>query len=201
MSQKRERGNYKASDYTWKEREMFAKMGVVWTGRNQSVTSFHTFLSESDIHVGLTSLRGWIREAAQDGVVYLSEKQSGNSRKLSEMQEQLTVGRILWHILNNLRIDTNNVIQWIKEEFDIDVSSKLVYSMTRRYDIVIRKAQTRSNGFSLNLEEATQQMYDFIRPLKYQVFQCKDSSLICSIDFTYTSHRNRTSKTFGLRGR
>ena len=201
MSQKRGRSEYTSSKYTWEERTLIAKLGVAWRASGKSIANFGEFLDSAKCHVPLSTLRDWVNKMDADGRVYLPEKKSGNSKKMSGEQEKLTVGMVLWRILNNQRVMPMDVVGWIDQEFQLKVSVTLVRRMMNSHDIVIRKAQTKAAGYQVDLQPLVQMYYDFVRPLRGKVFRRYDSSCIASIDFTYVSHRNRTSYGYGLRGR
>ena len=90
-----------------------------------------------------------------------------------------------------LRIKT-----FISEFFGKQVSKSTAHNYLQEFGFASRVAHGKSGGFQLDNEKLVQLAFQW---LKSTSIRCTRSSL-CSIDFTYTSHRTDRRVSFSLRG-
>lgn len=182
---------------SWDQRDLIARVALAYRADGHSWEQTLTFLQR--VHPGLQerSVRRWATDLLQKGHVFALEKNSGRPRVVQEEKLRLLVGWILYETDSGEIIKLDDATIKANDDFDMDVVKETIRLWLHEYGI-----ETRPTGCTTankaTPEEKVRAVQDFIKELRPQL---KANTVLCSLDFTYTSHRTARPQSLAGRGR
>jgi len=174
----------------------FASQYLAWKARGLNKDDFLSFLSEAGYSVPYRSLARWVNAVKHSGAVVSQNCAAGRPRCLSEEETHLVVGYVLDRNSKKEEVHLETVRKFISDEFDIELSLRTVLNYLTAQGFSSRVAKQRSGGIQLDLSHLTQIALEW---LQTSPLHCP-RSLLCSVDFTFTSHRTDRRVSYALRG-
>ena len=174
----------------------FAKMYIAWSSRGSKREDFVDFLKESGYDVPARSLSRWVTEVIQHGSVVSKNFAAGRPRTLSLEEIETVVGYVLHLLSIRKEVHLATIQKFILEFFDTNVSLSMVRNLLDEEGFSSRVTQSRSSTVQLDSTSLSRMAFDWLRN---NSFRCP-TSLLCSVDFTFTSHRNDRRVSYALKG-
>jgi len=174
----------------------FAKQYLAWKARGQKKADFLLFLSESGYSVPESSLTRWVAGVKQQGTALPQNTGAGRPRALSEEEIRLVVGYVLGRNSKKQEVHLDTVQKFIRDFFNTDVSLRTVLNYLSLHGFSSRVAKGSSAGFQLDMTTLAHIAHQW---LQSSPLRCP-RSLLCSLDFTFTSHRTDRRLTYALKG-
>lgn len=182
---------------SWGERELIARFALALRGEGRSWENTMVVLSRVHNGVRQRTVKLWVSDLVREGRVFATVKGSGRPREVSEEQIRCLVGWVLFET------DLGNIIKLAaalkkgKTDFGLDVSKECIRLHLHEYGV-----ETRTTGCSTSanipFETKVLAVQDFIKDLRLHLSK---GVILCSIDFTYTSHRTAPPSSLAGKGR
>ena len=191
---------YKTHDIPPEVRNFIGVFGSTWKTSVGKVSDFERVLSESGFFVPHGTISRWI-SLTEKGVLPVTGYQgTGRTALLSEEQQRIIVGGIFCKNELGEIVVLESVIELTKELFNIEISTPTASRLLKRFDLSNRKAKRRQGGFIPNFAGAARLIQRWIQTQRNQGYLALHHSLIGSIDFTYSSRRTMSARTFAASG-
>jgi len=174
----------------------FAKQYIAWKKRGWKRKDFLLFLSESGYSITPRSLNNWTAALNTHESVIIETCGAGRPSSLSEEEIQILAGFIFDQNEKNIEVHLSTAQNFIFNSFGIHVAQSTVHGYLKALGISSKVCGTRTSGFQLDQSNLCILAHEWIRTAQ---IHCKPSQL-CSVDFTFTSHRSDRRVTYGLRG-
>jgi transposase len=182
--------------YSCELKTVFAKQYLAWKARGGEKHDFLAFLAESDVVITERSLTRWVAGVKQQGKA-LSQTVGGNrERTLTEEESQLLVGFVLHNNSQQQEVHLETLKNFIFTVFNKEVSISTVHNYLRDLGFSSRVTRGRNSGFQLDSEQMARMAFEW---LQVTPLRCPRDCL-CSIDFTFTSHRTDRRVSYALVG-
>ena len=119
---------------------------------------------------------------------------------LDDEQLELVIGFILHQNGINDTVSSTTVQNWIKTNLKVNLSSTTILRLLKTNGFSYRTMQNKKDGFNVTNSSLAAVFLAWIEEFRPMIFRGVDHKNICSIDFTFTSHRTAASKTFAQKG-
>jgi len=171
----------------------FAKFYIAWGLKRKD---FLLFLSEAGYSITPRSLNNWTAALEHPTRDANNSSGAGRPRSLSEDETLILSGFILDKNEQNKEVHLDTCQKFIFDSFGVSVSVSTVHGYLKALGFSSRAIHTRTEGFQLDRSHLSILAHEWIRTAQ---IHCKRSHL-CSVDFTFTSHRKDRRVTYGLNG-
>ena len=165
-----------------------------------STDDFAKLLEEAELSIPLSTLRRYKKAISNTGDALSPTKKSGNKKSLSEDQMDQLVGFVVWLILEKKPVHLKTVCTFTRDSFGITIDDSTAQRYLKDNGFTHRKTRTKSGGYTMDYDFLTDLYYDWVINQRRNIFRAYPLDRICSIDFTYTSHRSYNKKSYGVRG-
>lgn len=145
------------------------------------------------------TLRRWRSNKDLTGAVYKSEKDSGKPATFLDDQLLLIVGNILALNLDRKQVGLREVQNLFLEHFGKTVSPAFVSKFLKKEGFSSKTAGINKPGYQLQVKDVVASFRSFIDQVRQDKVFDHPSHSICSVDFTFTSHRTSAQKSFVVR--
>jgi hypothetical protein len=148
-----------------------------------------------------TTLNNWRREYKEDDFYFDYVHSTGRPPALTQDQVDLMTGYILAQNAKHLPVRYEQVLAFLKKEFDVTVTLPTVinYCASSHLAKLVAKVRKGSKGFTR--VDQTAIAASFVKDLLANGFYGARRSSVCNMDVTFTTHRNRKVTTIGPKGR
>lgn len=174
----------------------FAKQYLAWKARGWKKADFIMFLSEAGYSIPVSSLTRWVAGVKQQGNALSQMNGAGRPRTLSEEETHLLVGYVLDRNSKKQEVHLETVQKFISDNFDTNVTLRTVLNYLTAQGFTSRVAKGRDGGVQLDLTNLSQIAFQW---LLTSPIHCP-TNLLCSLDFTFTSHRTDRRVSYALKG-
>lgn len=156
-----------------------------------------TIVNSADPDLKLRSVKRWIAEIRSGNGPFLVEKRSGRPHVLLEEKLRIVVGYVLWKNENGEILSLKDALSFVKDSLSVEVSKETLRKGLIDMGVVTKQAKLHGAEI-FSLEEQIETYIDWIKKFRLDV---KKGTLLCSLDFTYTSHRTSNPTTLAGRGK
>ena len=174
----------------------FGKQYLAWKARGWKRGDFLQFLSEAGFKIPARSINRWANAVSELGAVVPKNCVAGRPQILSDEQTHIVVGFILDKNSRKEEIHLNTVQMFIHDYFHLDVTIQTVFNYVTHQGFSSRVANESSGGIQLDTSELS---HIALKWIKSSLIHCP-TSLLCSVDFTFTSHRTDRRVTYAHKG-
>ena len=179
---------------------MIGRLANAWSVAGKSRATFLNFVRKAGYEVKKTTVKRWADRASEFKSAISEEKLSGAKRILDEDNTRLLVGHILYQNEQNQVVNAASLQIFCKEMLGIkDISQQTLRNNYKEQGFSIKLMQTKANGFYISSPKLCAIALDWLN-LHGNDLTCLSPNMLCSIDITYTSHRNRRVHTVSLKG-
>ena len=140
--------------------------------------------------------------------LYSDHKNTGRDKLLSEEALFIMEGFLEQQIIDGESTTLDLFKQKIEELFHIEVSMSTSRNYLEDMGFFFRKMQTKSAGFKLTVDQQKEMVLDFLKTQRsrggvmYELSKKRrGTSLVASLDFTFTGHRLLVETTWARSGR
>ena len=142
----------------------------------------------------------WLARFKSHGYAITPEKNSGRPAALTEEEVDLCVGYVLVKNEQGERDTVKNVLGFIKEAFGSSLDGRTIMTHLERCGISKRNTGVKGDEFG-TLQERHAAYVDFIKWFRSHIWpKLLKGTIMCSLDVTYTSHRNEQDTTLAGKG-
>ena len=160
----------------------------------------HSVLKNAGFDIPKSTLRRWENHINSKGEAFIQDKQTGKQRKVTEEQEHLLVGFVLFQNDSNKEVHLKTICSWFLKHFNLKISETTVHRYLTRNGFSSRVMQSKTSGYRVDYNTLAEIAEKWVQGrIDDGVFE-KDRSLLCSIDFTFTSHRTHRRTSYSLKG-
>lgn len=157
-------------------------------------------IKEAGYEVTDRTLRRYRFEIEAGGTPLSDSKRTGATRSLSDAQMDVVVGFVLHKNRMNEPVSGKVIRTFCATAFGISVSKQTVSRYMSETGFTVRKSKLKAGGFTVDFDSLVDVYWDWLQQAREDgMFNCSLSN-ICSIDFTFTSHRTRHETSYSLRG-
>ena len=161
-----------------------------------AITDVRELYADAGYPVSERMLRRKVK-AKKAGTLERRSSNSGRHALLSEDDKSLLIGHALWQKQLKRRVDRQTGVDFVKQQFQLDVSRDTIGRYFAEASLVQRRAHSRSCGYTSTDEQAALYV-EFIKSLGREIRSGR--KVIASIDFTYDSLGTVPKSTFSARG-
>ena len=154
------------------------------------------FFLEVNISIPKQTLSRWIILNDTLGVAVPIGSGCGAPHLLDELQEDVVAGYVLQQNLGIVPVHRHTVVAYVMEAFGIPMTDATAGSYLSRWGFSLHKVKLRDSSYVVDRNDLVNSYCDWL--LQHRMFV--KPSMVCSLDFTYTSHRTRQEEGVSLRG-
>lgn len=181
-------------------KDAIAMIAVAWEEEGKKMVDFLDLLDRANIEVTKNTLNTWKRKVHSQGHVHTPIETRGRKKKLSDAQSEILVGFLLDENLQKNQVDLEALTTFVFDTWEITVGSSFAQRFFKEYGFSSRAAKTKRGGYKLDFRNLGEIYLDFLAKLRRLGVYDIPPSKLCSVDFTFTSHRTGVTKTYSLRG-
>ena len=193
--------SFEYEELSWDVREAIGNLTYQMKQHHIKPALIYKMMAESPYDVDDRTLRRWWKKLDSEEPLFNDNKASGSKPSLSEFQKRILVGFVI-HCndvpkacgLRELKDFCFNVL---KEDISLSTLSRLMKSV----GMTSRVLRTDNKGFRYDREALREMIRKWVMERRLDGTWDDLGSLVCSIDFTFTSHRTRRETGFSPGGR
>lgn len=177
---------YLSADLTTDQRELIARLVGPLEAHGISRLIFRGILADAEISVSRSSLDRWVRDYAETGRLFTTEKASGKMPLLDDEQCEIAAGWVLSQNDSNQTVSLNSFSEFCSSAFGVELARTTAHDYLHALGFSSKVSQMKTNGFSVDVDALTKMMYEW----KCERHRAGDlKGLLASVDFTFTGHR------------
>ena len=187
---------YGATNMSPDVREAFTRLFIVQKKKGKAVHSFVKDLKAAGFDVGLSTMYRWIADYETTGHVLSVMKSSGAEPKLTDEQRLILAGYVFDLCDSHEEVHLQDYQSAALSFFGVDISSATAGRYLHMDGFCSKVVGKKSAGYEYSQDQLTRLALEWVDDLrKHSVFSLPDDKL-CSVDFTFTSHRTQRATSF-----
>jgi transposase len=164
---------------------------------NWTVEDVHRYFSELEHPVAESTLREWRREYKRRSTASTKTVGGGRPPLLDEVEEDVFSGYILHENDKGNSVSQASLATFVRENFEVDCTPHCAGDYARRLGFRFRGLQTGTRRNQYSTDELTDMAFDWIKERRLTT---GDPSMVCCLDFTFTSHRKLRAMGYQKKG-
>lgn len=185
------------SGFSFETREVAARIYLSLRRSGMKANDARSHIQSAIPNVSERTLRHWVTQFESQGPLFSQEKGSGRPKCLNDEKIRILVGWILTSTDFGKIVTMKKAHSFLTNVLCTEASERTVRNNLSALGIVTRNAQVDSRT-NIGLDEKVDLYKTWIENLRSS--GCS-SKLMCSLDFTYTSHRTARTRTLAGSGR
>jgi transposase len=177
-------------------KEVVAALAEAWIARGQSAKDFSLFCAEAGYKVPPATISRWLVNLDKHGAALPGGGERGRPRLLSDEQERLFVGYILWRNANNLLVSLEMVRAYIFNSLGVEAEKGTVQGWIVEQGFTSQKMKRKSQGYKLDRTEMTDLAFEW---LKKHWRMLQEGEVWC-IDCAFLGHRLDVFYSYAVAG-
>ena len=177
-------------------RTALAKQFIAWKARGWKKEDFLVFLSEAGFDIPMRTLTRWCSNVKQQGTAVTQNYGGNRERILSEEETQVVSGFVLDKFSRKEEVHLDTIQSFIYDCFNTEISLSTVHRYLEEQGFSSRVAKGRTGGVQLDLAQMVQIAHEWLTTSPIHCLRYP----LCSVDFTYTSHRTDRRVSYSLKG-
>ena len=177
-------------------RDVVSRLAEAFIARGNTAADFSLLCSEAGFSVPAPTLSRWRANLDEHGTALPGGSDRGRPRTLTDEQDRVWIGYILFRNANNLRVSLLDVQRYICDSFDVEVKATTVHSWLMEQGFSSKKMKRKSGGYKLDRSEMTTMAFEWI---KKHWRMLKKGEVWC-IDCTFLGHRLDTFYSYAPAG-
>ena len=157
-------------------------------------------MDDADYGISERTLQRYATKLNEGQAPLSNFKSSGNVKALSGSQTKILVGYVLDKVMKNEQVVGKTIRVFCKTEFGVDISKATVTRYMAELGFVKRKAKLKAKGYIVDVDSLVDLYLMWLQEARTTKFFSCDLELLCSIDFTFTSHRTRQESSYVPKG-
>ena len=150
---------------------------------------FRNFCEYIDCIIPRQTLFVWKKRILSGKNFHHTPNKLGRPQHYTELQKQRVVGMIINANLDNFVVDIEKVMDFFEEVTSRKPKSDYCRKFLKDQGFSLKKCGSKSSGFRVDLLDLREIYGDFVIALNLKGFDRYRKDLVCSFDFTFTSHR------------
>lgn len=173
-----------------------AKLYLVMEKEGFNQAEFRSLVSRAGYKLQESTFRNWLVQTKEHDRVGVLEKMSGNKQKLTHYQRLVLSGYVFHFNSEGIPFHLEDYVSGCSTIFELDISPATASRYLRKDGLVSKSMKTKTAGFHQTQEELNKIFWNWIVKGREDGLLKGRRSHVCSIDFTYTSHRTTKVKTY-----
>jgi transposase len=194
------RGPYMAAKLTTETKEAIALLALHATEEGRGEGDFFALVEKSPLSIPRATLYRWVASLRKGESPFKDEKQTGREKVLSDEQQSILFGRILFFISNVSGIDLETACREAKELFGVEVSKSTMSDYLSNGHMSWKLMGSRPMPAKSSFKDYVFEYYNFLLRLHNEGFFNAHPSKIVCLDFFTDSRRLERVRTFAPRG-
>lgn len=182
-------------------RIVIARLYVQAPQHGLSKTEFRKLLGSANIDIPKGTLDEYARKLGRGDVVFKKVKLSGAKFSLSPKEQRVVVGFVLDGNLTKRLMTGKAILEFIETKLGQKLSAATITRLMHRSGMSRQAVVKRKKTYCLDKSKMVSLYHEWLVRQKGGVLANKKPSQICSIDFTYLSHRTTNLKGYAAVGR
>jgi hypothetical protein len=205
---------YAAAQYPVDVREAIGKITASATKKGISIDTMHEILQDAGYDIAKSSLKRYKKSANDTGHVLALEKKSGASKSLGTKQVMILVGWVLHKEDMNEEVGGKLAQAFIEDILGIKVSVETARTYMVDNELSSRLMKTAPKGYSMTDLQLADMYIDWMNQHRGSIYKYprghtshsgpgaspQKRPLLCSWDFTFTSHRTQRYHSYSRIG-
>ena len=154
------------------------------------------FFQRAGLSIPQQTLSRWIILNDSVGAAVPVGHGSGAPRLLQAWQEEVVAGYVLQQNLDVEAVHRQTVVAYVMAAFGIQLTELTAGNYLDRWGFSVHKLKLRDKSYVIDRQELVERYCDWLQRNRLFI----KTNAVCSMDFTYTSHRTREEQGFSLRG-
>lgn len=125
-------------------RTVLARLCDAFVEEGHQVQEFSLLCEKAGYNVAESTLRRWRSNVRSSGGALLGGEGLGRPPALTEQQERLLVGFVIWRNNNNLIVQLETAHKFVQEELNVPIASSTVHDYLMRNGFSSRKCKTKT---------------------------------------------------------
>ena len=178
----------------------FAGLFLLQHERGMKASTFVKDLNSLGYNVSKATFNRWVAQQRSTGRVGVEEKKSGKPTALDVEQRNVLSGWVLTQ--ENAHVETHlaDYIEACSSIFKIDISKSTAQRYLVEDGFASKKMQNRTSGFKLSNESLVSLAWNWMETQHQRGLFNTPKHKVCSIDFTFTGHRQDRRTTYSRVG-
>src|SRR4051812_37019856 len=190
---------YPASTISDDTKTVLAKLYVVEGEEGRTKVDFVNNLSKIGLIVSASQFGRWVAKTNTNGSAISLNKLTGPEALLDREQRDVASGWVLDQNDNGEPVHLATYCSFVSSSFDINISEMTASRYLKDDGFAYRTMQTKGKSFVVDVERMRAGAWEWHQSHDFTSFDtCRDS--LCSIDFTFTSHRTDRPSGFAPKG-
>ena len=182
-------------------RDAFGRLYSLLPRYGLSKGDFRRLLEDAHFDIPESTLQRISRKVMQEGSAYKKVKLSGAEFKLSPKEQRVVVGFVLDGNLRKVLVTGKVILEFIEAQLGHKLSAPTITRLMQRSGMSRQAVVKRKNTYCLDKAKMVSIYHEWLVKQKTGVLANKKPSQICSIDFTYLSHRTTRLSGYAAVGR
>jgi len=158
---------------------------------------FQHTLRQAGYDIPAPTLSTWKAMLSKREEAISSSKATGAERMLTEAEERIFVGRVLYMNTANVVVYRENTQDYIRERFGKEMDLSTVSRYMHRNGFSVKTLQSKAKGFTLEFSELAEVYFKWIEVMRPTVFSNPLVCFLASIDFVTTRHSSMVKRGYG----
>lgn len=197
-----ERGvvKYPTTAYDLSTRETIARIFHAGLGLKWDSTDLMTLIATAGYTIPPRTLQRWDETISGGGELYVEEETRGRPQALSIDEQRVLTGWVLVCNYKNIPVHLPNTQRFIEDTFDLALDESNVQRYLTAFGFAHRKLRLRREGYTVYSESLANTYIDWLRARRRERLFQHRLRLLCSFDFTLTSHITVTQAGYARKG-
>ena len=158
-------------------------------------------LESSGFYVELNTLRRWENKVKEGEAIFKEEKESGNEPTFSDFEKRIIVGFVISCNEKPTACGLRHLKAFCIKVLNTSVSWPTISRLMASFALTSQTCATDAKGFKYDQTALRKMLRDWVMQRHIDGTWDDQGTLVCSIDFTFTSHRTRRETGFAPEGR
>jgi transposase len=161
-----------------------------------SHSEIDTFFQHLNFFVPRRTLSRWIKSTESLGAAVPYGSSLGAAPLLEEWQEEIVAGFVLECNLKLEVVHCCTVVSYVHKSFGIHMTAATAGNYLAKLGFSVHELKQRADGYITDRESLIEMYMKWLLQHRLTVKAC----MVCSVDFTYTSHRTRRVYGYAPKG-
>ncbi len=190
------KSHYSSTDISPDVHTFAVRMYNVLHSKGMTQKEYISIMVEAGYQMSERTFRRHIISVNTIGTALSNDKRSGTIGALTEEEKAMVVDYISDRNSSHLIVNGKHYQEYVKSNFNKDISLQTCYNYMEEAGFSSRSASGVNSKSNYTNDELFEMYWNWIKESRRKgIFTCRGDRL-CSIDFTYTSHRSNYLSTF-----
>lgn len=192
-------GTYLAANISDDTKTVLAKLYVVEKAEGRTRKEFVHNLSLIGLGLSESQLDRWVANVNSTGSAISLSKHSGQPEALDREKRDIVSGWVLDQNDHGIPVHLSSYCDFVNTNFNIQITDMTASNYLRDDGFAYRILKTKGKSFVVDVERMRQGAWEWHQSHDFNKFN-NSLDCLCSVDFTFTSHRTERASGYGPQG-